>query len=267
MNGIQTTMDAPDLARRFGGVTRLYGAAGAARLQAAHVVVVGIGGVGSWAAEAAARCAIGHITLVDMDHVAESNTNRQIHALGDAFGQAKVDAMAARIRAINPACAVTTIDEFVSADNVAALIRCGDVVLDCVDQVNAKAAMIAHGRDVGIPVISCGAAGGRVDPTRIACGDLGVIAGDPLLARVRHRLRREYAFPREARGNAARFGVLAVYSDEPIRRPVRSAADAANLSAGLACAGYGSSVVVTATMGFVAASAALAQLVTAGPRA
>ena len=130
---------APDLERRFGGVARLYGDIAAARLRAAHVAVVGIGGVGSWAAEALARCAIGHITLIDMDHVSESNTNRQIQALGDAYGESKIDAMAARISAINPAVRVTLVDEFVSAENAGRLIASFDIVLDCIDQVSAKA--------------------------------------------------------------------------------------------------------------------------------
>ncbi len=257
---------ADELSRRFGGVARVYGEAGAARFRAGHMAIVGIGGVGSWAAEAVARCAVGRITLIDMDHIAESNTNRQIHALGDAYGQSKVAAMAARIQAINPACRVETIDEFVTPDNAADLIRGYDVVLDCIDHVNAKAALIAQARAAGMPVITCGAAGGRLDPTRIASGDLARIAGDPLLAKVRQRLRRDFGFPRESAGKSKAFSVLAVYSDEPVQRPTTQGGESVDLSAGLACAGYGSSVVVTATMGFVAASEALARLVNAVDR-
>ena len=135
--------DEADLVRRFSGVTRLYGEQAAERFRAARVVVVGIGGVGSWAAEALARSAVGHLAFVDLDHVAESNTNRQIHALGDVYGKAKVDAMAERVRAINPACTVRAIDEFATADNAASLVEGVDVVLDCIDQVIAKAALIA----------------------------------------------------------------------------------------------------------------------------
>jgi tRNA A37 threonylcarbamoyladenosine dehydratase len=250
-----------DLARRFGGVARLYGEAGAARLRAAHVAVVGIGGVGSWTAEAIARCAVGRITLIDMDHIAESNTNRQIHALGDAYGQSKVAAMASRIVAINPACRVFTVDDFVTVENAARLIRGYDVVLDCIDQVSAKAALISQASRDGIPVVTCGAAGGRVDAARISTGDLALIAGDPLLAKVRHRLRRDYGFP----GDSARrkkFQVLAVYSDEPVQRPAMEP-EPGGFSGGLACAGYGSSVAV---MGFVAASAALTRLARAAER-
>jgi tRNA A37 threonylcarbamoyladenosine dehydratase len=253
----------PDLARRFGGVARLYGDEGAARLRAAHVAVVGIGGVGSWAAEAMARSAVGRLTLIDMDHIAESNTNRQIHALGDAYGQSKVAAMATRIAAINPACEVLAIDDFVTMENATALIRGYDFVLDCIDEVRAKAALIAQARSQKIGVVTCGAAGGRVDAARIATGDLALIAGDPLLSKVRHRLRRDFGFPRDD-AKRKKFQVLAVFSDEPVRRPIASC-EPERFVGGLACAGYGSSVAVTATMGFVAASAVLSHIARAVP--
>ncbi|HET6801689.1 MAG TPA: tRNA threonylcarbamoyladenosine dehydratase [Casimicrobiaceae bacterium] len=255
--------EGPDLVRRFAGVTRLYGEAAAERFRAAHAVVVGIGGVGSWAAEALARSAVGRLTLVDLDHVAESNTNRQIHALGDEYGKAKVDAMAERVRAINPACQVRAIDEFASVDNAAALVEGADVVVDCIDQVIAKAALIAAARAAGVAIVTCGAAGGRFDPTRVRCDDLARLSGDPLLAKVRHKLRRDHGFPRDDSGKRpARFGVTGVYSDEPLQRPapVCDADGRPVAGAALACAGYGSSVVVTAGMGFVAAGQALALL-------
>jgi tRNA A37 threonylcarbamoyladenosine dehydratase len=252
----------PDLARRFGGVARLYGEEGAARLRAAHVVVVGIGGVGSWAAEALARSAIGHLTLVDLDHIAESNTNRQVHALDGEYGKSKVLAMAERIAAINPACIVTPVDEFADAENAARLVAGADVVIDCTDQVSAKVALIAAARAAKVAIISCGAAGGRVDPSRVRCADLAAVAGDPLLSKVRYRLRRSHGFPREA-GRRQKFRVIGVYSDEPVQRPVvcngEEIVERAPLG-GLACAGYGSSVAVTATMGFVAAGHVLTLL-------
>lgn len=258
---------APDLARRFAGVARLYGTAAAERFALARAVVVGLGGVGSWAVEALARSAVGRITLVDFDHVAESNTNRQLHALDEAFGKAKVDAMAERVHAINPACRVQVVDEFASADNAPRLVAGADVVLDCIDQVIAKAALIAAARAARVPLVTCGAAGGRVDPTRIRCDDLARLAGDPLLAKVRHKLRREHGFPRDEARRPARFGVMGVYSDEPLRRPapVCDADGRPVTGAALACAGYGSGVVVTATMGFVAAAQALAVLAAARP--
>ena len=243
-----------DLERRFGGVARLYGEEGAERIRAAHVAVVGIGGVGSWAAEALARCALGRMTLIDMDHVAESNTNRQIQALGDVYGQSKIEAMAARIVAINPAARIVPVDDFVTVDNASQLIAGFDIVIDCTDQVSAKAALIATARRARMPVVTCGAAGGRVDPLRIKRGDLALITGDPLLSKVRQRLRRDHGFPKNDGRRPRKFQVVAIYSDEPVRAPARMDADP---SGGLACSGYGSSVVVTATMGFIAAATTL----------
>jgi tRNA A37 threonylcarbamoyladenosine dehydratase len=247
-----------DLERRFAGVARLYGEAGQARLCAARVAVVGVGGVGSWAAEALARSGVGTISLIDLDHIAESNTNRQIHALGDAYGRAKVQAMAERIGAINPACRVQPVEAFVDADNAAALAAGHDLVLDCIDQVSAKAALIAACRMQSIAAVTCGAAGGRIDPTRLRQDDLARAQGDPLLAKVRYRLRRDHGFPRESGGRVRKFGVAAVFSDEPIRTPQDCSPQAR-----LACAGYGSTVAVTGAMGFAAAAWAMQYL--AGP--
>lgn len=249
-----------DLQRRFAGVARLYGEAAFARLQAAKVLVVGIGGVGSWAAEALARSGVGQIALIDLDHIAESNTNRQIHALGDSYGKAKVLAMAERITAINPACTVQSIEAFVDAENAGSLAAGHDLVLDCIDQVRSKAALVAFCRAQGIGVITCGAAGGRVDPTRLRADDLARAQGDPLLAKLRHRLRRHYGFAHEVSGRVRKFGVPAVYSDEPIRAPQNCSP-----AAGLACAGYGSTVTVTGAMGFAAAALALQHLAAGGP--
>jgi tRNA A37 threonylcarbamoyladenosine dehydratase len=250
-----------DLTRRFGGVARLYGDAAALRFAAARVAVIGIGGVGSWAAEAIARSGVGDITLVDLDHIAESNTNRQIHALGDAYGRTKVEAMAERIVAINPAARVHCVDDFVTEQNAAAMLEGGfDVVIDCIDQVLAKAALVAQCRAQRIAVVTCGAAGGRLDPTRIRTDDLARAQGDPLLAKLRYRLRRAYRFPAESAGGRIRkFGVMAVFSDEPVRKPVASCAVPGEQASpqGLSCAGYGSAVTVTAPMGFAAAAVAL----------
>lgn len=245
-----------DPERRFGGVRRLYGAAARARFAAAHVVVVGIGGVGSWAAEAFARSGIGALTLIDLDHIAESNTNRQIHALGDAYGRAKVDAMAERVRAINPDIDVRTIEEFVTPGNVS-IVPPADVVVDCIDQVSAKAALLADCRARKILAITCGAAGGRIDPTRIRVDDLARAQGDPLLAKVRYRLRRHHGFPRDDGRRVRKFGIAAVFSDEPVRTPEGGVAARGG---GLACVGYGSGVVVTAPLGFAAAAVALQRL-------
>ena len=243
-----------DLERRFGGVARLYGQQGAERLRGAHVCVVGIGGVGSWSAEALARTGVGRITAVDLDMVAESNTNRQIHALGEVYGQAKVEAMAQRIREINPACTVECIEDFVTPDNVATLLdRDFSVVIDAIDQVRAKAAMIAYCRRRGTPIVVAGAAGGQIDPTRVTAGDLSQTVQDPLLAKLRSTLRRDHGFPRDGK---KKFGVTAVYSTEPLRYP-DSACSAERGPAGLNCAGFGSSVCVTSVFGMVAAARAI----------
>lgn len=264
--------------RRFGGVSRLYGDAGLAKLQAAHVVVVGIGGVGSWAAEAVARNAVGTITLIDLDNIAESNVNRQIHALEGEFGKAKITAMAQRIRAINPSCQVHEIEDFITPENVAQLLDFplemkAEVIVDCIDDAKAKIALAAFCKSTKIPLIVAGAAGGRLDPTQIKTADLSVVTGDKLLAKVRNQLRRDYDFPKASNNKkSAKFGITCVYSDELVLQPnevcalERSAdiaGDAKNAikntgsMTGLNCAGYGSSVSVTATFGFVAAQLAL----------
>lgn len=255
-----------DADRRFAGVVRLHGAAAFGRFVAGHAMVVGIGGVGSWAAEALVRSGVGRITLVDLDHVAASNINRQIHALDGTLGQAKVLAMAARIAAINPACRVDCIEEFVTPENVGTLLPHADVVIDCIDQVAAKAALLAWCRHQRITIITCGAAGGRRDPTRIRSDDLARATGDPLLAKLRHRLRREHGFPREGSGGQApKFGILSVFSDEPVRAPFSPVDrdEGTAPSQGLACTGYGSSVTVTAPLGFAAAALALDALAVA----
>ncbi|HEY3327750.1 MAG TPA: tRNA cyclic N6-threonylcarbamoyladenosine(37) synthase TcdA [Novimethylophilus sp.] len=249
-----------DLERRFGGVARLYGAEALQRFRSAHVCVIGIGGVGSWAAEALARSAIGHLTLIDLDHVAESNANRQIHALGDEFGKAKVVAMAERIHAINPACVVDVIEEFVAEDNLDALLGRGyDHVLDAIDQTRVKAALIAWCRLHGVRLITTGSAGGQVDPSRIRIDDLSRTIQDPLASRIRSLLRKNYGFPRDRK---KKFGIECVYSEEPLKYPESEQAcdvDQGGIT-GLNCAGFGSSVCVTASFGFIAASRVLTQL-------
>jgi tRNA A37 threonylcarbamoyladenosine dehydratase len=241
--------------RRFGGVARLYGAAGAARIAGAHVVVIGLGGVGSWAAEALARCGVGRLTLIDMDHVAESNVNRQVHALDSTLGASKIAAMAARIAGISPATVVTAIDDFVTVANVAAVVDpLADAVIDAIDAPRAKAAVIALCAERAQPVVVCGAAGARSDPLALRRGDLGEARGDALLASVRARLRRDHGF---ARGVERPFGVRAIWSPAPAG--ARATLDATG-GAPLACAGYGSVVMVTAAMGFAAAADAVAAL-------
>lgn len=251
-----------DITRRFGGVSRLYGTAGLAKFQAAHAVVIGIGGVGSWAAEALARNAIGSMTLVDLDNIAESNVNRQLHALDGAFGKAKVTAMRERIYTINPSCKVHEIEDFITPENVSKLLDFEvNVIVDCIDDAPAKAALAAFCRQRNIVLIMTGGAGGRLDPSKIKTADLAKVTNDRLLAKVRNLLRRDYDFPK---GEKTKFAIQAVYSDELVVMPDAACEPGALLSdtsiTGLNCAGYGSSVCVTAPFGFAAAALALQHL-------
>ena len=249
-----------DFERRFGGVRRLYGEAAFQRFQQAHVCIVGVGGVGSWAAESLARSAVGRITLIDLDNIAESNTNRQVHALGDEYGKAKVSAMAQRIHAINPACEVIEIEDFVTLDNLEDMLGRGyDFVIDAIDNARVKAAMINWCKRRKVRMIASGGAGGRVDPARIQLGDLARSVQDPLLSRVRVLLRREYGFPKDSK---KKFGVECVFSSEPLRMPENGEscdADDKPVS-GINCAGFGAAMTVTASFGLWMASRALAHL-------
>lgn len=246
-----------DAERRFGGVARLYGSGGGAALRGAHVVVVGIGGVGSWAAEALARSAVGRLTLIDLDHVAESNINRQVHALSSTLGQAKVQAMAERITQINPACQVRCVEEFVEPGNWPDLLpERVDAVIDACDQVRAKTAMAAWALDQRKTFIAVGAAGGKRHAHQVDVEDLSQTTHDPLLAQLRYRLRREHGAARDGK----RIGVACVFS----REPVAQAHASCTVQPGdgtLNCHGYGSSVAVTATFGMCAAGWVLEQLV------
>ncbi len=246
----------PDLQRRFGGVARLYGDDGLQRLQAAHVVVVGVGGVGSWAAEALARSGVGELSLIDLDHVSESNVNRQLQALDSTLGEAKVRALARRLHDINPCCVVHEVEEFISAENLAQLLPPHwDVLLDCCDQVRAKAAMAAHALQTGRRIVVSGAAGGKRLAQHVRVMDLADVRGDALLSKLRYRLRREHAAARQGP-----IGVACVCSDEPQAALLQDAcatSAARDAGAGLNCAGYGSSVMVTASFGMAAAGVAV----------
>jgi tRNA A37 threonylcarbamoyladenosine dehydratase len=244
-----------DLARRFGGMDRLYGVAGAAAVRGAHVAVVGLGGVGSWAAEALARSGVGRLTLIDLDHVAESNINRQIHALDNTVGQAKVLAMRERIAHINPACEVNCVEEFVDADNWPALLASPvDAVIDACDQVKAKTAMAAWSMKQKVLFISVGAAGGKRLAHKVDIDDLSRTTHDPLLAQLRYRLRREHGAARDGKT----MGVACVYSKESVAPPDASCAIEGDGS--LNCHGYGSVVSVTATFGQCAAGWVIDQI-------
>lgn len=242
--------EAADLKRRFGGLERLYGIQGAANIRAAHVAVVGIGGVGSWAAEALARSAVGEITLIDLDHVAESNINRQIHALESTVGQAKVTAMRERIAQINPGCIVNEVDDFVDADNWPRLLPAGVTgVIDACDAVKAKVAMAEWSLRTRTLFIACGAAGGKRLAHQVDIGDLADTTHDPLLAQLRYRLRKFHGAPKEGK----RIGVPCVFSREAVAPPDPSCNIDAGSDGSLNCHGYGSVVAVTATFGQSAA--------------
>jgi len=242
-----------ELDRRFGGLDRLYGVSGADRIRSAHVVVVGVGGVGSWTVEALARSGVGRLTLIDLDHVAESNINRQIHALDDTVGMAKVEAMRQRIAHINPDCVVTCIEDFVEPSNWPSLLNgvAVDAVIDACDQVKAKTAMAAWAIQHPVLFITVGAAGGKRLAHKVDIDDLSSTSHDPLLAKLRYNLRREHGAPRDGK----KMGVACVFSREAVAPPDASCSVSNNGQGdgSLNCSGYGSVVSVTATFGQCAA--------------
>ncbi|NUZ05305.1 tRNA threonylcarbamoyladenosine dehydratase [Piscinibacter koreensis] len=242
-------LDAPDLERRFSGLARLYGADAYARIRQLHVAVVGVGGVGSWAAEALARSGIAKLTLIDLDQVSESNINRQVQALGVTVGQAKVDALRARIADIHPGCDVRTIEEFVDETNWPGLVTDRpDAVIDACDQVRAKAALGAWAIAERVRLVTVGAAGGKREPHKVDVDDLARVTHDALLASLRQRLRKFHRAPR-----TGRIGIRCVFSREQAVPGGETQTDRS-----LNCHGYGSSVAVTATFGMVAAGLVLA---------
>ncbi len=240
--------EAHDLERRFGGLRRLYGEVGYERLRALRVAVVGLGGVGSWTAEALARCGVAALILVDLDHVAESNINRQVQALGSTLGQHKGAALAARIGDIHPGCAVQVIDAFVEEGNWPDLLQGQpiDALVDACDQSAAKQLLASWALQAGLPFVCVGAAGGKRLPHRVRAADLADATHDPLLAGLRSRLRRAGLMPRKGLS-----GLDCVYSEEGVAAPQGDASCASDGS--LNCAGYGSVVTVTAAFGLAAA--------------
>lgn len=249
--------EAADLQRRFGGLERLYGLAGAAAVRRAHVAVVGVGGVGSWAAEALARSGVGALTLIDLDHVAESNINRQVHALDSTLGQAKVLAMRERIAQIHPRCTVHAVEEFAEPENWPQLLPPGvDAVIDACDQLKAKTAMAAWARATKALFITCGAAGGKRLAHKVEIDDLALTTHDPLLAQLRYRLRKEHGAPKDGK----RIGIACVFSREAVAPPDPSCMIEGDGS--LNCHGYGSVVSVTATFGQCAAGWILDRIAT-----
>ncbi|NWN92830.1 tRNA cyclic N6-threonylcarbamoyladenosine(37) synthase TcdA [Marinobacter adhaerens] len=251
-------MTGDDYAFRFGGIERLYGRRALHAFRDAHVAVIGLGGVGSWAAEALARSGVCRITLIDMDDICVSNTNRQLHALEGQYGRTKTDAMAERLKAINPYADIRVHFSFLTLNNLTDLITPDMTgVVDAIDSIKPKAALIAHCKRRKIPVICAGGAGGQTDPTQIQVTDLSKTFQDPLLAKVRNLLRREYGFSRNPR---RRFGIETVYSTEQLTYPagdgeISLQKPATGGPARLDCAtGFGAACPVTASFGLFAAS-------------
>lgn len=251
--------------QRFSGIGRLYGQRALALFARSHVCVIGIGGVGSWAAEALARTGIGKLTLIDMDDVCVTNTNRQIHALNHNVGELKTAVMVERIKAINPECQVDYIDDFITPDNVAEYLNRGfDYVIDAIDSVRPKAALLAYCRRYKIPVITTGGAGGQIDPTQIQVTDLAKTIQDPLAAKLRERLKSEYGVVKNSKG---KLGIECVFSTEPLVYPqpdgtacaVKSTADGVKR---MDCsAGFGAVTMVTASFGFIGVSHILKKMI------
>ena len=259
-----------DLERRFGGLKRLYGAAGYARVRAARVAVVGLGGVGSWAVEALARSGVAQLVLVDLDHVAESNVNRQVQAVGATIGMSKAEALARRIADIHPGCRVHGVEEFADETNWPGLLPVEvDAVIDACDQSRAKLMLADWARRTRMPFVTCGAAGGKQRAERVEIDDLHATTHDPLLASLRQRLRARHGAPR-----SGRMGVRCVFSRESVAPPAVDDEDAAcdidpsavRRDNSLNCHGYGSTVTVTATFGLAAAGEVIAQLIAAKAR-
>lgn len=246
-----------DYDTRFSALGRLYGADGLARLRAAHVAVIGLGGVGSWVVEALARSGVGRLTLVDMDEVCLSNVNRQIHAMNGTVGRSKAEVLAERVAAIAPECAVVVENCFFTESTAERLLAPEYAMLvDAIDATKHKCLLIAEARRRKLPLVTCGGAGGRIDPSRIQVADLARTINDPLLLQVRKRLRREYGFPRKSR---QKFKVDCVYTDELPVFPQADGSVACEREAGadyrLNCdQGFGSATFVTGTMGFVLAA-------------
>lgn len=253
-----------DTERRFLAIQKLYGKQGYQQIKDARICIIGIGGVGSWVAESLARSHINHITLIDLDHIAESNINRQIHALSSSLGKSKVDAMSERIHAINPDCHIRTIEDHLSVENIPQLITEEfDFVIDCIDQFRIKAALIHHCKKHKICCLTVGGAGGRIDPSRIRIADMTRSEGDALLAKTRKLLRSQYGFTKNLK---RRFDIPCVFSIETLRYPTQNDGISTNKSesdtrSGLSCAtGFGSLCAVTSTFGMLASAYVLQRL-------
>lgn len=246
--------------QRFGGIGRLYTPEGLAKLRQSHVCVIGIGGVGSWAVEALARTGIGKITMIDMDDICVTNINRQIHAMTGTVTQLKTEVMKERVEKINPECVVEIIDDFITPENISEYLNRGyDYVLDAIDSVRTKAALIAYCKRNKIRLITTGGAGGQTDPSQIQIADLSKTIQDPLASKVRSLLRKEYHFSQNPK---RKFGVDCVFSTQPLIFPKMG--EGCEISATMNCAnGFGAVTIVTATFAFFAVGRVIDKLLQA----
>jgi len=248
-----------DFSVRFGGIQRLYGIEATETIRQMHVCIIGLGGVGSWVVESLARTGIGRFTLIDYDTVSKSNINRQLAALDNTEGEKKSTVLKQRITGINPYCDCRIIDDFLTVANLSEYLSVEnsyDYVVDAIDSIKFKSAMIYHCRRNKIPIITTGGAGGLTDPLAVQVKDLSRTYNDPLAAKVRSQLRSEYNFPRNTKRG---FRIECVFSSQ---QPVYPKADGTIShekpgihGISLDCTmGYGSSAAVTATFGNIAAS-------------
>ena len=252
-----------DFDARFGGIGRLLSVKALEKVKRANVLIIGIGGVGSWVAESLARTAIGHMTLVDLDDVCVTNINRQVHAINTTVGKFKVDVMKERIELINPFCEVDTKQCFFNPKNMGMVFdKSYDFVVDASDDFTNKCIMIDYCRKNKIPLVTIGAAGGKLDPLQVRVTDMSESSNDKLLARLRKKLRQEFSFPKETEGD---FGVWAVWSHE---RAVYPTSDGCltykppGMAKNMDCAeGFGSASFVTGAFAFAATSLVIRQLI------
>ncbi len=254
-----------DYLNRFGGIARLYGLTSLEKFSNSHVMVIGLGGVGSWTVEALARSGVGQFTLVDLDDLCLTNTNRQIHATTETIGQSKAVVLARRVLQINPEARCTVEQSFYSEKNSEDLLSAApDAVVDAIDSVRAKCHLLATCRDKNIPVVASGGAGGRLDASQIRLDDLSRTFGDALLLSVRKRLRSEYRFPK-AEKKARKFKIPAVFSPEQPKFPTCDGDTTTDrpeeMPGGIKCdSGYGAATHLTATFGNLLAGWVLEKL-------
>jgi tRNA A37 threonylcarbamoyladenosine dehydratase len=248
-------------ALRFGGIARLYGQNGLSRLKNSHILVVGLGGVGSWVVEALTRSGIGHLTIVDLDEVCITNTNRQLCATSETIGKSKAQTLKNRAQLVNPEINITTIENFFTEKSYEEILKTKyDYVLDCIDSLDNKCLLISESIKRNYPILTMGGAAGKIDPSEVKMTDLAFSINDSLLQRVRKKLRRDYGFkrnPGQTLKSRKKMGVHCVYSPEDQRFPTSDGQISCNLPSSntnlkMDCeSGLGSSLMVTGTFAYL----------------